>query len=72
MAKKSLFNLRRQDGQTDFPITLIGDPDHSEAQRRAIARLTAEVPQKPCDIGLFNDEADQLDLVEMFQDHPED
>jgi hypothetical protein len=68
MAKKSLFDLRRRDGQADFPVTLIGDPDHAKAQRRAIARLQPKVPQKPCDIGLFSDEADQLDLVEMFQD----
>jgi hypothetical protein len=25
------------------------------------------VEQKPCDIGLFSDEANQLDLVEMLQ-----
>ena len=24
-------------------------------------------PQKPCDTGLFSDEANQLDLCEMFQ-----
>ena len=38
------------------------------AKRRANAPLVPKAPQKPCDVGLFSDEADQLDLVEMFQD----
>lgn len=43
-----------------------------------LLRLKARAPMRPsrpqaaCDIGLFSDEADQLDLVEMFQDQPED
>jgi hypothetical protein len=60
MAKKSLFDLRRQDGQMDMPGTSSTiQPDK---------RLQPTKPQLPCDIGLFSDEADQLDLVEMFQD----
>ncbi|MES2166601.1 MAG: hypothetical protein V4458_06150 [Pseudomonadota bacterium] len=42
------------------------------AQRRAASPLKPKVPQRPCDVGLFSDEADQLDLVEMFQDPAED
>lgn len=42
------------------------------AKRRANAPLRPKAQQKACDIGLFSDEADQLDLVEMFQDQPED
>lgn len=34
--------------------------------------LRPKVPQKPCDVGLFSDEADQLDLCEMFQDSTEE
>lgn len=47
----------------------------SEAQiaaTRALGRMKPKKPQKPCDVGLFSDEADQLDLVEMFQDPAED
>jgi hypothetical protein len=31
-------------------------------------RLSVPCDQKPCDIGLFSDEANQLDLIEMFMD----
>jgi hypothetical protein len=39
---------------------------------KANNRLIARRAQLACDIGLFSDEADQLDLVEMFQDPVED
>jgi hypothetical protein len=39
---------------------------------KAAAPIKPAKPQKPCDVGLFSDEADQLDLCEMFQDQPED
>jgi len=42
------------------------------AQRRANAPLRPAKPQKACDVGLFSDEANQLDLVEMFQDYPDE
>jgi hypothetical protein len=35
---------------------------------KAANRLIARKVQLACDIGLFSDEADQLDLMEMFQD----
>ena len=38
------------------------------AERRWHAPTRAPKPQLPCDHGLFSDECDQLDLVEMFQD----
>ena len=41
-------------------------------RQKANRPIIAPKPQKPCDIGLFSDEADQLDLVEMFQDPAED
>lgn len=34
-------------------------------QRRAAQSMVPDKPQKPCDIGLFSDDAAQLDLVEM-------
>lgn len=42
------------------------------ARNRSAAPLRPRKPQKPCDVGLFSDAADQLDLVEMFQDPAED
>jgi len=42
------------------------------AATRALGPMRPKKPQKACDVGLFSDEADQLDLVEMFQDHEED
>lgn len=42
------------------------------AQVRMNAPLKPKKPQKPCDHGLFSDDADQLDLVEMFMDLAED
>ena len=39
---------------------------------KAAAPIRARRPQAPCDHGLFSDEADQLDLFEMFQDGAED
>jgi hypothetical protein len=41
-------------------------------RQKAAAPIKPAKPQKPCDIGLFSDEADQIDLVEMFQDPAED
>jgi hypothetical protein len=39
---------------------------------RALERMRPKKPQKACDVGLFSDESDQLDLVEMFQDQEDD
>lgn len=39
---------------------------------KAAAPIKPRKPQSACDIGLFSDEADQLDLVEMFQDSTEE
>lgn len=63
MAKIFLFELRRRDGQMDMPV-----PQSLNTSRPMRGRK----PQRPCDIGLFSDEADQLDLVEMFQEPAED
>lgn len=63
MAKISLFELRRRDGQTDMPIG---------QSLNAAKPMRGRKPQKPCVIGLFSDDANQLDLVEMFQDQEEE
>ena len=38
------------------------------AQREANSPLKPKEAQKPLDIGLFSDDANQLDLIEMFMD----
>jgi hypothetical protein len=60
----------RFDGQSVLPCTPADMA--GMLRRKAEAPILAPKPQKPCDIGLFSDEADQLDLVEMFQDSAED
>lgn len=52
-------------GQAELPDTAPRSADI--AKRQAAARLKPGKPQKPCDIGLFSDDADQIDLVEMLQ-----
>jgi hypothetical protein len=38
------------------------------AKQLAAAPLRPRKPQNPCDIGLFSDEADQLDLAGLFRE----
>lgn len=38
------------------------------AQRKANAPLKPRKEQKPCDVGLFSDEANQIDLIEMLME----
>ena len=64
MATRSRFNQLRMAG---------AEPDVAGMLRyKAAASIKPRAPQARCDIGLFSDEADQLDLCEMFQDQPED
>lgn len=42
------------------------------AERKWRAPTMPSKAQLPCDVGLFSDERDQLDLVEMFQDPTND
>jgi hypothetical protein len=61
MAKPSLFELRRKDGQMDMPVpTSFSD------------RRLPRAGQLPCDIGLFSDDADQLDLVSWLTEQSEE
>ena len=43
-------------GQGDFPITLIGDPEHPERQRQAVRRLTRGNPRKKKQVYVYTDE----------------
>jgi hypothetical protein len=42
------------------------------AERKWQAGLKPRKPQEACDVGLFSDEADKLDLVEMLMDPTND
>lgn len=53
-------------GQFDMPQTEARAADL--AKLKAAAPLRPAKPQAPCDIGLFSDDDDQMDLIEMFMD----
>jgi hypothetical protein len=61
-----------------FPMhqtTLGAIPGTTTADRIRAARQARSLPakaQRPCDIGLFSDDAAQLDLIEMLQQPVED
>lgn len=49
------------------PLNRLATDQKTVAERKWREGAKPSRPQKPCDIGLFSDDADQLDLVEMFQ-----
>jgi hypothetical protein len=51
-------------GQLDMPQT--EERAAELAKLKAAAPMRPVKPQKPCDVGLFSDDADQMDLIEMF------
>lgn len=51
-------------GQLDMPDT--AERMGELAKLKAQAPMRPAKPQKPCDVGLFSDDADQIDLIEMF------
>jgi len=53
-------------GQFDMPQTEARAADL--AKLKAAAPLRPAKPQAPCDVGLFSDDAAQMDLIEMFMD----
>ena len=57
-------------GQLDLPDT--AERMAELARNKAAAPLMAPKPQQPCDIGLFSDEANQTDLIEMLMEPTED
>jgi hypothetical protein len=66
MARKSISGLSYLPGQLELAGTR---PDHAwHLSELAKAALRPSVPQRACDHGLFSDDADQLDLCEMFQE----
>ena len=66
MTSQSRSNAGRVDlpGQLDIPGTEAKPVDM--VKRLAAAPLQASKPQKPCDVGLFDDTALQIDLEDML------
>lgn len=62
--------VSRSDRQTSLPGTA---PDVGGLLRqKAAAPIKPRKPQSACDIGLFSDDADQLDLVSFFTEQTEE
>lgn len=57
-------------GQLELPDT--AEQPLANITRQAAAPMRPAVEQKPCDIGLFSDDALQTDLIEMLMDPTED
>jgi hypothetical protein len=57
-------------GQLDMPGTAV--EVKGQIRRRGAAPLRSGQAQMPCDIGLFSDDADQTDLIEMLLDPVDD
>jgi len=53
-------------GQLDIPQT--EERVAELARLKAAAPMRPAKPQKPCDVGLFSDDADQTDLIEMLME----
>jgi hypothetical protein len=51
-----------------IPLNPRAADEKTVAERKWRTGLKPRKPQEPCDVGLFSDEAAQLDLVEMFQE----
>lgn len=51
-----------------IPLNPLALDQKTVAERKWQAPTKAPKPQAPCDIGLFSDDANQLDLVEMLQE----
>jgi hypothetical protein len=61
--------MSRSDRQTELPGTAA---DVAGLLRlKAAAPIKPRKPQQPCDVGLFSDDADQLDLVSFFTEQSE-
>jgi len=51
-----------------IPLNPLATDQRVVAERKWRSRLRPKAEQLPCDHGLFSDEMDQLDLVEMFME----
>lgn len=60
-----------RDGKLDV-LNKTATDEKTVAERQWSKPKLAPKPQKPCDHGIFSDDANQLDLVEMFADPTND
>ena len=66
--------MKRQDKIYLYSLAMnrLAVDQRTVAERKWLAGLKPAKPQLPADVGLFSDDADQLDLVEMLQEPVED
>lgn len=55
-----------------LPLNPRSVDEKTVAERKWRQGLKPAKPQQPSDVGLFSDDKDQLDLVEMFQEPTND
>ena len=55
-----------------LPLNRLATDQRTVAERQWRKPKLAPKPQQPCDVGLFSDDANQLDLVEMLQEPTND
>ena len=55
-----------------IPLPPISRDQRTIAERKWRAPLKPAAPQLPCDAGLFGDDMNQLEMVEMFMPPPLD
>ena len=55
-----------------LPLNRLATDQRTVAERQWAKPKLAPKPQQPCDVGLFSDDANQLDLVEMLQEPTND
>lgn len=70
MTRKPIAGLSYLPGQLELDQTAPDMGNH--ARRLSQTPLRPNKPQLPCDHGLFSDEANQVDLIEMLQDPVDD
>ncbi len=63
-----LWDDAKQRSPEIFGLPPSAQDEKTVAERKWQAGLKPAKPQQPCDVGLFSDDAAQLDLVEMFQE----
>lgn len=55
-----------------IPLNRLATDQRTVAERKWHEGAKPSKPQKPCDHGLFSNDAAQLDLIEMFQNPTND
>ena len=68
MKQRLIISARTREGWIIDDMRPTGQDEKTIAERKWRAPLRASANQLPADVGLFSDDADQLDLCEMFME----